>query len=222
MILRELEFAFEGVDPSIRGKNEPAFRMKINHIIDSIYYRMPKKLKTETVIKLVCRATVPPVEREYFSLEGVGEIFIPCPHAEEMLFLSEEEAPERVIQILKEGVKLTANHDTGINDNASELLDLIEDSREPFDYFRKNIKRSHRSRKYKCEGVVRIKQSCYESDVLISDKLGNFERINITNIEPGAWYSDLGYNRLIWDGDYVVGLTDDKERFRFTSKLIGN
>lgn len=213
---------FEGVDPSIIGKNEPVFRMKINHIIDSIYYRMPKRLKTETVIKLVCEATVPPVQREYLSFEGVGQAYVPCHDAEEILFLSEEEAPERVIQILKEGVKLTAKYDPGINDNATTLLDLIEGSREPFDYFRKNIKRSHRSRKYKCEGVIRIKRGCYESDVLISDKLGNTERINITNIEPGAWYSDLGFNKLYWDGDYVVGLTDDKERFRFTSNLIGN
>jgi len=217
MILREIEFAFLKRSEVY----EYDFRLRINHIIDSIYFRMPKKLKTSSVIKLVCFACEEPYEIAFQTAEGVGTTYVDCPNAEKILHMEQEKAVSAVIEVLKKGVDIAAKYDDGIRENIEIIKNLIDSSPTPFDYYR-GIKRSHRSRKYKCEGIIHIQPNKYISEVLVSDKQGNLERIKIKEIEPIVHCTDLGFNKLLWEGDAIVGMTDNFTTFKLEPKIVRN
>ena len=82
--------------------------------------------------------------------------------------------------------------------------------------------RSHRSRRYKAEGIVHIQPDIYISQVLVSDRAGNLERIKVAEVEPLLGFVDLGFDKLLWEGDEVVGYSGDTKRFNVTPKLLNN
>lgn len=220
MILREIDFQFE-LEGGINSNDEREFRKRINYIIDSIYFHMPKKIRTSSVIKLNCHVGEIFSKTNFWAVDGIGMAYSLYPNAKEILSFGQEETVAVVIHYLKEGVKIAAQNDEGINENIYKIVELIESSKQPSDWHR-DVKRSHRSRKYKCEGIVHLQPNVYISEVLVSDKYGNTERIKIKEVEPILGCVDLGFDKLLWEGDEIIGMNGNFQAFKLSTNLISN
>lgn len=201
--------------------DQRAFNIKINNIQDSIRLRMPGTIKTESVIKLYCKASVNPTEVEFAATEGVGLVSVVSKKTNEIPFMERSELSRAVIEVMKEGVLIASKHDTGFKPHINTIFNYLNLANEPFDYYRK-IKRSHRSRKYKAEGIIHIQPDEYLSQILVTDKSENTERITVSKVEPLLGCVDLGFDKLLWDGDFLLGIANGQKRFEIEPELLRN
>lgn len=218
MILKEICFHFENKH-EMPVFNLRDFNLKINHIIDSIYLRIPRSIRTNNVRKLnVCVDSVE-ASREYFAADGVGMIYVPSEQKNELPFLEKIELYPAVVSLMKNGVEIAAKHDQGVSENIDTILKYLDEATLPFDYHRK-VKCSHLSNKYKAEAIVKIQADRYLSQVVVSDKLGNIEIITVAEVEPMIDCVDLGFDKLSWNQDELLCFNGDELRFKLHPKII--
>jgi hypothetical protein len=220
VILREICYHFENKHemPFFDGRD---FNLKIGHIIDSIYLRMPRSIKTDNIRKLNVCVDLVESNKEYWAFDGIGMAFVACKQKNELPFLEKGELYAAVISLMKNGALITAKHDRGVSENIDAILRCLDQSAFPFDYHRK-IQRSHRTKKYKAEAIVNIQADKYLSQVLVSDKLGNIERITVTEVEPMIDCVNLGFDKLIWEQDELRCYRGDNLSFKLNPKIIKN
>jgi hypothetical protein len=199
------------------------FRLRINYIVDSFSMRIPKKTATLSFHKLnVCvryeRGQIDP----FFALEGIGHVELVDPNIASLYQASAPEAAKRVKGFLNEGLRIAAESDAlfaGHQDLWNELLSTVD---EEFD-FDLGMSRSHRSRRWACEAVMRITPTAYHYDVLIKDGKSRqtIQRHRIKTTTPAfPFYRGVGFSKIRWDGnDVVVSSKDDEEIFRFEADL---
>ena len=80
MIFREIDFHIERYEKT-PSSVERAMRLSINHIIDSIFLRMPKKFRTDSLQKLNCYACAKKPIKKFWAVDGVGMAFVDYPDA---------------------------------------------------------------------------------------------------------------------------------------------
>ena len=204
--------------PSLSAKD---MRLRMNHIIDALFLKMPKKVKTDSIRKLNCYACAIVPRNEFIDCEGICMAYVYYPDAYSIPKYEDEKLFSTVKMIIIEGLKIAAKYDDTIKNYLPALYDLVDLSSEPFEY-KTGVKRSHRSRKFKCEGIIKIQQNKYTSEILITNKSGDAERYHVKDLKPILYKPDLGFNKLRWEVDEVVGYKGDSKQFTFTPKMIGN
>lgn len=220
MIFREIDFHIERYE-KISPKIEKGMRLRINHIIDSIFLRMPKKLKTDSIKKLNCYACAKQPDKEFVEHEGYCMAYVyfldaySIPQYEDGILIS------TIKNVIKGGSIIASKYDNSLKDHLPLIFDLIASSDKPFVY-KTGIKRSHRSRKYKCEGIIKIQPTLYTSEIMVTNKSGDVERFHVKDLEPLLYYTDLGFNKLLWEGDRIIAYKNDIRKFDFIPKMISN
>lgn len=201
------------------------FRIRINHIVDSFSMRIPPRIKTERIKKLNVKVIAHQFSyNEFVELEGYATATIYVPTIKEIYFLDQPSAVESIKSYLRQGVEIASNNDTLFSQHKSLWNDLISTSSDEFDYpF--GISRSHRTRRWKCEAVIRVSAENYRYDVLVKDcKSGEvIQRHTIKTTEClFPFYSGIGFSKLRWENGEIVVLTNsDVEVSRFTTNLPG-
>lgn len=223
MIFNTLDFHI-----NTRYGEEPAnlsrpFRRKINYIVDSFSLRIPKKTKTLLFHKLnVCVCYERSQNLPFYALAGIGSVEFVDPNIASIYEVPRAEAAKRVKAFLYKGIRIAAKSDRLFAKHLELWRELLSTAEEEFDY-ECRISRSHRSRRWRCDAVVRITPVAYHYDVLIKDSrsLQMIQRHRIRTSECVLpFYRGIGFSKLRWDNEHVAGLTrDDKEVFRFKADL---
>lgn len=218
MIFREVDFHLYNFGSTDQSRE---FRFTINYIIDSIFIRLkPLKIKTDKISKLNCYLSRNISGSDFWAVEGIGNSMVLSPTESYHSNLNERDSVRLVIETLRSGVEIAAKYDKGIESNLELILSIVNESMNEFEFIRK-IGKSHRSRKYRCESLIRLKPNRYVSIVEVGDKSGNTERFEVGTFDPGLFFP-IFPDSLRWDGDCVVGYFEEKEAFRLYPKIIDN
>jgi hypothetical protein len=222
MILTAIDFDVE-TERKVPAAVGRAFRLKINPVVDSISLRIPKKSRTDAFHRLnVVAHEQADVEQRYWAVEGVGMVELRVPGIGAIYRASRPRAAERVIELLKVGVEVAAKHDKLFAANIALWRQLIATAREEFDWDL-GIARSHRTRRWRAETVLRITPTRYHYDLVVRDsRTGDTrERHRIKSTECALpFYEGVGFSKVHWDGQEIAVLTKEgKEVFRVVTKL---
>jgi hypothetical protein len=115
-----------------------------------------------------------------------------------------------VRQLLRVGIDLAAKHDPLFAKHRKLWRQLLATSGDEFDYDLR-MTRSHRTRRWRADAVLRIAPDRYHYDVLVKEsptgKTVERHRIKST---PCAlqFYVGVGFAKLRWEGQDIVVLTD--------------
>ena len=196
-----------------------SFRVKTNHIVDSFSIRIPKRTETKLFHKLnVEVANENRQNNEFYSLEGIASVEIVDPTVASIYEASREEAVDRSIGYLLRGVRLAAQHDPLFSINLPLWEKLLSESNLEYDYDC-GISRSQSSRRLRAETVIRVTPTAYHYQILIkNNRTKELVQRHTVKTTECLWphYRGLGFSRIRWEDDFVLGLTaDDKEAFRF-------
>jgi hypothetical protein len=223
MIFNTLDFHV-----STRYGEEPVkllrqFRSRINYVVDSFSLRIPKKIRTELFHKLnVCVSNERSQIASFFALEGIGTVEIVDPNIASIYKATQMEAAKRVKAYLKRGIRTAAKNDRLFAEHLAIWTQLLSSTEKEYDYDCR-ISRSHRSRRWRCDAVLRITPTAYHYNVLVRNNksLQTIQRHRIKTTECFLpFFTGIGFSKMRWDGDDVVGYTkDDKEAFRFHAAL---
>lgn len=199
------------------------FRLRINHVVDSFSLRIPKKVRSDLFHKLnVCVRYERSQNVPFFAMEGIGMVEIVDATIGSIYKATQVEAIKRVKAYLKKGIRIAAKGDPLFAKHLDEWDRLLATSNEEFDYDC-GLTRSHRSRRWRCDAVIRITPEAYHYDVLIKDSksLATIQRHRIkTTPCLLPLFTGIGFSKIRWESEQVVGYTrDDKEVFRFSAVL---
>ena len=199
------------------------FRLRTNYIVDSFNLRVPKKVKTRLFHKLnVSASYMHHQTTPLFAFEGYGSVEFVDPKVASIYKTSRVECIKRVKRYLKRGLRVAAKADPSFGKHLAVWEHLLATVDEEFDHeFR--ISRSHRSRRWRADVVLRITPTAYHYDVLVKDSktLETLQRHRIKTTKPlFPFFSGLGFSKLRWHGGDIVGLAKDGRKvFRFHTGL---
>jgi hypothetical protein len=194
-------------DPPARLQR--AFKLRINHIVDSFSMRIPKKTKTQFFHKLNVNASDHADDFERFChAEGFGEVHLSVPGVASIFRVSQPEAVKRVKAILRRGLALAAKNDLLFARHMPLWRHLLATTDREFDF---DLRRSasHRSRRWRCEAVMRITPTAYHYDVVVKDSRTSreVERHGIKTTETlFPFYHGIGFSQLRWDNEDILVL----------------
>jgi hypothetical protein len=195
----------------------------MNYIVDSFSMRIPQKIKTESFHKLNVCVHYHSIQRDpFYAMEGIGCVEIVDPNIASIYQAPPPVIAERVKGFLREGLRVAARGDVLFAEHLELWDDLLSTVDEEFD-FDLGMSRSHRSRRWVCEAVMRITPTAYHYDVLVKDSKTRqiIQRHRVKTTEPlYPFFQGVGFSKMRWDGEGIVGLSkDDKEVFRFNAEL---
>lgn len=81
---------------------------------------------------------------------------------------------------------------------------------------------NNRSRKHKLEWVIKIQPKIYSSKIMVIKKAGAVECFHVKGLEPFLYKPDLGFNKLLSEGDKIMAYKDNNREFDFVPKMICN
>ena len=222
MIFNSLDFHPE-TERRIPAAVERAYRIRTNHVVDSFSLRIPKKIRTKEFHKLnVCAYEEADVARRFWAVEGIAIVELRVPDIASIYRASQPQAARRVKQLLRIGIDVAAKDDPLFAKHLKLWRQLLATTGEEFDYDL-GISRSHRTRRWRADAVLRITAKNYHYDLLIKEsRTGKtIERHRIKTTECALpFYEGVGFSKLRWDGQDVVVLTkDDDEVARFETSL---
>jgi hypothetical protein len=200
------------------------FRLRINHVVDSLSVRIPPKIKTEKMQKLnvVAMANSPQQER-FWELEGYANVELRVPDIATILKADQAEAVMRVKKHLKDGIRVAAAHDRLFASHLDLWNELLATADQEYDHYFSGMSRSHSSRKWRCEAVWRITPNSYRYDIVVRETKSSqvIERHNIKTTECQYPFNrGIGFSKLRWEGNAIIGLTkEDKEAFRVETSV---
>jgi hypothetical protein len=223
MIFNSLDFHLHsqyGEEPTALSR---PFRLRINYIVDSFSMRIPKKIKTESFRKLnVCVSYKRGQRNPFYAMEGIGMVEIVQPDIASIYQVAETKTVKRVKGYLRKGLRIAAKGDALFAEHLDLWDELLSTVDEEFD-FDLRMSRSHRSRRWACEAVMRITPLAYHYDVLVKDSKSRqtIQRHRVKTTEPiFPFYRGVGFSKMRWDDGDIVGISkDDKEVFRFNAEL---
>ena len=200
-----------------------AFRLKINPIVDSIALRIPKKTRTDAFHRLnVVACDELEVEQRYWAVEGVAMVELRVPGIGAIYRASRPRVVDRTVEVLKAGVEIAGRKDRQFARNMNLWRRLIATAGEEFDYDL-DIARSHRTRRWRAETVLRITPTRYHYDLVVRDSGSGktLERHRIKSTECALpFYEGVGFAKVRWDGQEIVVLTKaGTEVFRVATRL---
>jgi hypothetical protein len=213
---------------STRKGEEPVallrpFRLKINYILDSFSLRIPKRTKTLLFHKLnVCVRHQRSQNVPFFAFEGIGMAEFVDPSIASIYEATHTEAARRVKAFLRRGIRLAAKNDPLSAEQMEVWRRLLSTTEKEFD-FDCRVSRSHPSRRWRANAVLRITPKAYQYDVLIKEtnSLKVIQRHRIKSTECALpFFRGIGFSKLRWDKEDIVGHTKgSKEVFRFHTGL---
>lgn len=213
----------------VKGRDEEsqklsrAFRVRINHIVDSFSMRIPPKIRTKTFHKLNVVAYAQSEHGERFwAMEGIGNVELIVPEIALIYLASQAKAIDKVKDLLLKGIRIAAKHDQAFALHMDTWDHLLSTVHEEFD-FDLRITRSHRSRRWRCDAVIRIGPTEYGYDVVVreSKTMRIVQRHCIKATEClFPFFTGIGFSSLRWDADDIVVLREDSsEVVRFNTGL---
>ena len=224
MIFNTLDFHPE---PSGRVPNavERAYRIRTNHIVDSFSLRIPRKIRTRLFHKLnVLACERADVKERFWELEGIACVELHTPDIRSIYRATQPQAVKRMKKLLRRGLEVAAKHDAQFARRMKLWRQLLATADREFDYDLR-IGRSHPSRKWRAEAVLRLTPRNYHYDVVVTEsKTGRTvhrQRVKTTECAL-PFYEGVGFAKLLWDGQDIVGVTTrGDEVFRFKSNVPG-
>ncbi len=224
MIFKQLDFHIAPVgwneeDPPRQGQ----FHIAMNHIIDSFTLRIPKKIKTSKIRKLNVTANKQRVSDNNFSeCEGIFCVELEIPDIKSIFFMKQADAAVRVKEYLQTGIDIACGEDFLFAEHRNLWHELLATSGQEFDYDL-GISRSHKTRRWRCDAVLRIAPDNYYYDLLVRESASQetIQRHRIkTTICQLPLFVGIGFAKLRWDKQDIIGLTNsDVEVFRFATGL---
>jgi hypothetical protein len=195
---------------------------RINHIVDSFSMRIPKKIKTQFFHKLNVMAYNADIIERFFDIEGIRYVDLLVPGIASIFRVSQPEAVKRVKAILRRGLAFAGKNDLLFARHMPLWRHLLATTDQEFD-FDLHRSRAHRSRRWRCEAVMRITPTHYHYDVVVKDSRTSreVERHRIKTTETWfPFYRGPGFSRLRWDNQDILVL-DSKGAVvrRFKTKL---
>jgi hypothetical protein len=222
MIFTCLDFHARPRQGGLASKLLREFRRRINHVVDSFSLRIPKKTRTELFHKLnICVSDERCQKVPFFAVEGIGLVEIVDANISSIYKATQMEAVKRVKRFLKRGTRIAAEHDRQFARHLTEWDRLLDTTEQEFDYDLR-VSRSHRSRRWRCQAVLRITPAAYHYDVLVkeSKSLQTIQRHRIRTTECFLpFFTGIGFSQLRWKREDVVGYGKGKEVFRFQTGL---
>jgi hypothetical protein len=199
------------------------FRLRVNPIVDSFSMRIPRKTKTELFHKLNVQALpCSQYGQRFWELEGIGNVELVVPDIASIYHASQPQTVAQVQELLLKGIRVAAQHDALFTQHMKVWQHLLATSSEEFD-FDLRIARSHRSRRWRCNAVLRVGPHNYQYDVLVKDtKTGQtIQRHRIKATEClFPFYRGIGFADLRWDGEQIIVLTKEGDQVaRFETDL---
>ena len=183
------------------------FRQLTNHVADSFSLRIPKRIRTGRFHKLnVTVASERGQRAPYCDLDGYGCVEIVNPRIASIYKTDRKSAIRRVKAALWKGIEIAAKHDAQFAEHLLLWRELLATVHRPFD-FDMRIRRSHPSRRWAAEGVLRISPQSYYHDVVIRDSRSQhiIQRHTIQRTECLLpLFGRYCISKLRWQGDVVV------------------
>jgi hypothetical protein len=224
MLFKSLDFHVRAKEWGEEDANlQGPFRLRINHIVDSFSMRIPPRIKTERIKKLNVKVTAHQFSHaDFWELEGYATATIYVPASESIYFLDQSSAVESVKSYLRQGVEIACKYDDLFLQHKNLWNELISTSNDAYEYpF--GITRAHRTRRWKCEAIIRVSPENYRYDILVTDCKTQevIQRHTIKTTECSfPFYAGIGFAKLRWEGNEIVVLTDaDSEVCRFQTNL---
>lgn len=185
-----------------------AVQLRINQIVDSFSMRIPKKLKTQFFHKLNVMAYDADVIERFCHSEGIAHVDVLVPGLASIFRAGQPEAVKRVKAILRRGLALAGRNDLLFARHMPLWRHLLATTDQEFDF---DLRRSlaHRSRRWKCEAVMRITPTAYHYDVVVKDARTSreVERHRIKTTETRfPFYHGIGFSKLHWDDQDILVL----------------
>jgi plasmid stability protein len=200
-----------------------AFRLRINHIVDSFSMRIPKKIKTQFFHKLnVIAWEATDFDKCFWYLDGIGHAELLVPDLGSIFRVSQGTAVKRVKAILRRGLEFAGKNDLLFARHMSLWRRLLATTDQEFD-FDLRLSRTHRSRRWTCQAVMRITPAHYHYDIVVKDSRTSHEveRHRIKSTEClFPFYHGIGFAKLRWDNqDILVLARNGAVVRRFKTKL---
>jgi hypothetical protein len=199
------------------------FRLRINYVLDSFTLRIPKKVRTHRIRKLnVCANKQRRTQNEFWDLEGIANVELTIPEIESIYFLNQSQAAEQVTNHLRAGIEIACSHDSLFAEHRNLCNELLSTTNQEFDY-ESGISRVHRTRRWRCDTVLRIGANKYSYDLLVRE-MASQETIQRYTIKTTdcllPLFDGVGFSKLRWEKQEIIGFTSaDAEAFRFRTGL---
>lgn len=220
MNFREIDFHIHP-GHAISSSRIRAHRHRINHIIDSIFLRMPRGLSTDLFSKLNVSVSNFRTKSQFWHFERIGFVEYFDSNAEDLLALPEEESVKLARSYLLRGISVAAKHDLRFATHLPTIRRLIRTAHLPYDY-RTGVPSKLRGVGLCAELIIRIQARKYLWDVEIKGVEG-IERLTLQKTFPAFPYFTRFKNlRLCWN-DNRIQLVDaaGKVLNERVSKLFG-
>lgn len=182
---------------------------RINHIVDSFSMRISKKTKTQFFHKLNVNAwQSADVDEQFCHAEGIAHVHLLVPGIASIFRISQAEAVKCVKATLLRGLENAGKNDLLFTRHMPLWRHLLATTDQEFDF---DLRRSasHRSRRWRCEAVMRITPTHYHYDVVVKDARNSqeVERHRIKTTETWfPFYRGPGFSQLRWDDRDILVL----------------
>ena len=221
MIFNTLDFHTQFVEGSNAASRR--FRVHINYIVDSFSLRIPRRIETRLFHKLNVLVGYERCGPVFWHLDGIGNVELVSAPIRSIYRATAAEQVKSVKGYLRRGIRVAAKRDRHFGRHLKLWEHLLSTVDEEFDHdFR--MSRSHRSRRWRCDAVLRITPTAYHYDVLVKDSksLEVIQRHRIKTTECAyPFFRGIGFSKLLWEGEDIVGFTsENKEVFRFATGLV--
>ena len=202
MNFRELDFHIH-IGREIKASIIREYRYRINHIIDSIFLRVPKGFGTELFSKLNVSVSNSRMKDKFWHFEGIGNVEYFDLDAEDLLSLPLEQSIRVVRSYLLRGISVAAKHDPRFATHLATIRQLIKTAHLPYDY-RTGVRCSLKRAEVKAELILRIQATQYLWDVEVSG-YDESERLTLKRTRPHFPYF-TGFKRLklCWNDNRIL------------------
>lgn len=202
MNFREIDFHIHP-GHEIRASILRKHRCRVNHIIDSIYLRIPKGIGTNLFSKLNVTVSNFRTKHKFWYFERIADVEYYDRDAEKLLSLPQEESVAVVRSYLLRGISIAAKHDLKFASHMPTIAELIKTAHLPYDY-RTGVNCSLKRPGLKAELILRIQASRYLWDVEVrgSDAI---ERLTLKRTEPMfPYFTGFKIFKLRWNGNQIL------------------
>jgi hypothetical protein len=202
MNFREIDFHIH-LGHEIEASRLREHRLRINHIIDSIFLRIPKGLSTELFSKLNVKVSNFKTRHKFWHMDRIGHVEYFDLDADHLFSLPQQESVELVRSYFLRGISVAAKYDLKFATHLPCIRQLIKTSHLPYDY-RTGVSCALRGKRMKAELILRIQPIHYLWDVKMSGDEG-IERLTLNRTEPSfPYFTGFKNLKLRWSDNRIL------------------
>lgn len=215
MIFTYFDLHFRIKDPPIPWGPQLS---RLRRLVESIWLRLPKAVPKRIRTRSFGKLNVMVHERDdgdkpFCSVLGVADAVVIEPGVRRIGGMSDAEVDAIVISLCRRGLQMAAKHDDLIAERLDELLALVDTCTAPYDRLLQT--RSHRSRRWRAELVLRTSPDETALEALVVDSRSGveLERHRLVQLPAATllYLSDEPQRALAWDDDALL-VIDSKGR----------